>query len=103
MTPQPITQFLELIRSEYPKSLTNVDTPRNLKGAFWLDIRDGKFETHISWQKGIGFGFFADIESEGYGDKPTEIYRDASMANVRFAQMKANHKIGVHKIGVRHR
>lgn len=87
---QPITQFLEFVRSAYPKSLINVDAPENPKGVFWLDIRDGKFETHISWQKGIGFGFFADIESEGYGDKPTEIYRDANMANGRFSQMKAN-------------
>jgi hypothetical protein len=69
-----------------------VDVPDNAAAEWFIDTEQGDFQESLSWTSNRGFGFYAG--EVGYGDKPNELYLDATQAFERLEQLRARRKSG---------
>lgn len=88
MRPQEITQFAELLRTHCPSARASIDEPRDPHGEWWIDVRDGRFRTSLSWMSERGFGVFTSDE-KGFGERPDELYSRPSDVFKRVCQLRS--------------
>lgn len=81
-----INELLDRLRNDFPSIECAVDRPRDSDGVWWIDLRRDDLELTIQWSSKQGFGLFTD-EEVGFGDLPTEIFRDTDFAARRIAQL----------------
>jgi hypothetical protein len=72
--------------------LFEVDTPANGASEWFIDIEQDDFQESLSWMPSRGFGFYTG--EVGYGDKPNELYLDATQAFERLVQLHARRESG---------
>lgn len=63
----------------------DIDAPASSGAEYFLDIEKDAFSETVSWQEARGYGFYTG--ERGYGDKPSELYLDASSAFERLGQI----------------
>ena len=86
--PKEIVEFSELLRQEFDDAIVTVDSPREPKGEYWLDVSRQKFHSTVSWRPKVGFGIFVSDE-ESYGERPDELYARPGDACTRMCQLIA--------------
>jgi hypothetical protein len=72
--------------------LFEVDAPANTAAEWFIDVEQGAFQESLSWLSGRGFGFYTG--EVGYGDKPNELYLDATQAFERLEQLHVRREGG---------
>jgi hypothetical protein len=70
----------------------DVDKPDDETAEWFIDVEQGDFQESLSWLYGRGFGFYTG--EVGYGDKPNELYLDATQAFERLGQIHARRESG---------
>lgn len=88
-TPDPIQVLTKLLAHECEGASVTVDVPRDSNGEWWLDIVWQRFRTSVAWNSKYGFGLFTS-DSEGFGDRPDEIYAKPKDACARICQLMAH-------------
>ena len=63
----------------------DADVPKDAAAEWFIDIGRGEFQESLSWMSSRGFGFYTG--DMGYGDKPNELYLDATQAFERLEQL----------------
>jgi len=86
--PKEISKFLDLLSREWEGVKIDIDSPRDPRGEWWIDIGDGDFQSHVSWKPAFGFGIFTSDKDDVFADRPDEIYRTSADACARICQMK---------------
>lgn len=70
----------------------DADVPKDAAAEWFIDIGRGEFQESLSWMSSRGFGFYTG--DMGYGDKPNELYLDATQAFDRLEQLRARRENG---------
>jgi len=86
--PDPIGLLTKLLGQECEGATVSVDTPRDPKGEYWLDVSVERFRTSVSWRPNIGFGVYVS-DSGGYGERPDETYVRPEDVCARICQLVA--------------
>jgi lactoylglutathione lyase len=86
--PADIERFGELIRASFEDAEISIDAPRLEGSEWWLDMVIKDFRLTLSWRAGTGFGLY--LSGDGYGERPSEIYRKAELVTKRVKQLKAS-------------
>jgi len=63
-----------------------VDVPDKLGGSGWLDVQLEQKSVVVEWRAGKGFGI-SSTPTEGLGEGPDEVYRDAAQAAKRVVEL----------------
>ena len=97
---EPIHELIEALQSEVSVSF-DIDEPSNPDGEWWLDIEIDGMRSNVLWQSALGFGLFIDTNS--YGRRPQEIYRNSAEASARILQLAAQWRKNaqIHPLGLR--
>src|SRR5688500_9422704 len=84
--PNAVRDFQSILRDRIPALRWSVDAPGNDRGLWWIDIECDGVDLVVQWSESQGFGLFTDAD-EGYGDRPTEVFRTPQLAARRVAQV----------------
>ncbi len=90
--PAEITRFENLLVAEKRGAVIRVDEPRDPKGEWWIDVKIENFQISIAYRESFGFGVF--VESDGYGERPDEIYKDPMEVCFRVLMLEAFERLG---------
>jgi hypothetical protein len=90
-TPHPIETLVRLLGESFESTTVSVDAPRDPEGEYWLDVAVERFRSSVSWRPKIGFGIYVS-ESDGYGERPDEVYERPETTCTRIGQMIARAK-----------
>lgn len=82
--------FLTILRELIPGIVAQVDAAAEPAGESFIDIDDGDFSTEISYRPDVGFGVY--VGDRIFGQRPDEIYRSATKAARRVAQLSESFK-----------
>lgn len=84
--PGPVSKFLQHIAESLPAATHVTEGGGVALGIWWLEVKRENRSVTVEWRPRRGFGIY-DPESEGYGEGPREIFRDAPMAARRVTQL----------------
>jgi DNA-binding XRE family transcriptional regulator len=84
--------FLSALREVAPSIIAHIDAPANPKGETFIDLRDGNFNTEVSYRPDVGFGIY--VSDPTFGQRPDELYRSASKAAQRILQLQESYELG---------
>lgn len=83
--PDAIGELLSQLEHALPEAAVTVDRPRDPTGEWFIDVAAGEFRAPIAWREHFGFGLFT--ATEGYGDRPNEVFKKAVVTVARLMQM----------------
>lgn len=84
--PAPMAELVSGLQLALPQAIIKVDRPRDPDGEWFVDLEDGAFQAPIAWRTSFGFGLFTS--TEGFGDRPSEIFKTAEHAVMRLLQIR---------------
>jgi hypothetical protein len=92
--PAPIESLKWHLTRIDPAVSLRVDEPALPIGDWWLDFQIKDWWLTVRWNRRAGFGIYT-VSSNGYGDKPNEIYRSPGVAARRIYEIVENARVSV--------
>lgn len=86
----PIEALQRDIERTLPSTWTRLRVPRNPKGMWWLDAKNGDHLVTVQWSPARGFGVSASALPEAYGEGPEETFESAEAASARVLSLLRN-------------
>ncbi len=82
-----IDTLLSHLREQIEYAKINVERPRRPDGVWIVDVRVEDRLFVVELKPGVGFGISLVTDDSGYGERPDEMYLDASTAADRLAEL----------------
>jgi len=97
-TPAPVKDFIHQVVAGFSGLQVEVEEGGAAAGNWWIDFLVKGRRVTVEWRPTKGFGVY-DSESDGYGDRPVEVFRNAQWAARRIQQiLKGHFRIGIREL-----
>jgi transcriptional regulator with XRE-family HTH domain len=84
-----IQQVAQVLKNEFSGLRSELESPKDPAGIYWLDLELDGHAVTVEWKKGVGFGISASSMEPIYGEKPEETYEAIDDAVGRIRQLLA--------------
>lgn len=86
----PIEALQREIERTLPSISTQLRIPRNPKGMWWMDAKNGDYLVSVQWSPTRAFGVSASALPEAYGEGPDETFDSVEAATSRVLSLLRN-------------